>query len=93
LANEKECRDSDGKRERSSAKLGVAGPPVSDKLPALAAIALIEVDRDKAATEGLREEARDPGSVGFLDGGRCCLIRRRPERPKPCSWSVMMGDL
>lgn len=58
---------------------------MSDKLPVLAAIALIEVERDRAATDGLREDARDPGKVGFLDGGRVCLIRRRPDRPRPCS--------
>lgn len=56
-------------------------------------MALIEVERDIATTEGLREEAPELGNVGFREGGRCCLIRRRPESPKPWSCSFMIGDL
>jgi hypothetical protein len=44
-----------------------------------------------ATTEGLREDAFELGRVGAREGGCCCRIRRRPESPKPCSWSVI-GD-
>lgn len=44
-----------------------------------------------ATTEGLREDAFELGRVGAREGGCCCRMRRRPERPKPCSWSVI-GD-
>jgi hypothetical protein len=53
----------------------------------------MEVERDRATTEGLRDEELEFGNVGVLDGGWCCRIRRRPDRPSPCSWSAMRGDL
>ena len=58
-----------------------------------ASMALMEVERDRATTDGLRDEELEFGSVGVREGGRCCLIRRRPERPRPCSWSAIRGDL
>lgn len=53
-------------------------------------VMLIEADR--GGTEVLREEASEEGMVGIRGGG-CCLILRRPEAPRPCSCSVMTGDL
>jgi hypothetical protein len=53
-------------------------------------VTVSDVDRDKATTDGLREEAVELGIVGARDGG-CCRIRRRPDRPRPCSWSAT-GD-
>lgn len=77
-----------GKRERSSEKLGEAGPAEKEDSGAGAArVALIEVDRERVTTEGLREDALEFGMVGLREGG-CWRMRRRPERPRPCSWSA-----
>jgi hypothetical protein len=46
---------------------------------------VMEVERERATTEGLREEALEPGRVGFREGGCCCRIRWRPDSPRPCS--------
>lgn len=55
-------------------------------------MAVIEVDRD-IPTEGLLDTGvEDEGRVGARMGG-CCRIRRRPDMPRPWSWSVTMGDL
>lgn len=43
-------------------------------------------------TEGLREEDPEEGKLGTRGGG-CCRMRRRPDAPRPCSCSVMTGDL
>lgn len=86
-AKEKECRDSVGKRERSSEKLGEAGPEREESGAGVARVALIEVERERVTTEGLREEALEFGMVGLREGG-CCRIRRRPDSPRPCSWSA-----
>lgn len=79
VANEKECSDSEGKRVRSSPKAKVGEPGA------------------------LPEGCREVGGVMFKDAARwedvdrrgpgCWRIRRRPEAPKPCSCSGMMGDL
>jgi hypothetical protein len=50
----------------------------------------IEVER--GPTEPVREDASEDGMVGARTRG-CCRIRLRPEAPRPCSWSVMTGDL
>lgn len=38
--------------------------------------------------DGLRLPGAD-GRVPVRRGGGCCRMRRRPERPRPWSWSVM----
>ncbi len=87
-AKEKECSDSVGKRERSSEKLGDAGPAEKEESGAGAVtLALNDVERERVTTEGLRDEALEFGMVGLREGG-CCRMRRRPESPRPCSWSV-----
>ena len=48
--------------------------------------------RERVTTDGLREDALEPGRVGFRLGGCCCRIRWRPERPSPCSWSVVIKE-
>lgn len=63
------------------------------RVPELASIVLMDVERERATTEGLREEALEPGKVEFREGGCCCRIRCRPEKPEPCSWSFMTADL
>lgn len=50
------------------------------------------IEPDRGPTEAFREEDSEGGSVGARDGG-CCRILRRPEAPRPCSCSVMTGDL
>ena len=62
-ANEKECSDSDGKRERSSVKLGEAGP--EDRPEGI--IETIDDDLGMPA-EGLREDAAEEGKVGVRMG-------------------------
>ena len=93
-AKEKECKDSDGNRLKSSVKFKVG----EDGPEGIAIEALREfgndkvIDPDRGPTEGFREEDSDDGRVATLDGG-CCRIRLRPEAPKPCSCSVITGDL
>jgi hypothetical protein len=89
-ANEKECRDSEGNRLRSSVKFkggepGPGGIIIDDDLVRV-------MDPDRGPMEALREDDSEEGSVG---GGRigCWRIRRRPEAPIPCSCSVMTEDL
>lgn len=50
------------------------------------------IEPDLGPTEGAREDDSEGGSVGARAGG-CCRIRLRPLTPKPCSWSVIIGDL
>ena len=88
-AKEKEWRDSEGKRDRSSEKLGDPGPLERGIVPVWESTAVKEGVRERATTDGLREDALEPGRVGFRDGGCCCRMRWRPERPRPCSWSVI----
>lgn len=51
-----------------------------------------DIELDRGPTEGFREEASEGGKVGARVKG-CCRIRRRPDAPRPCSCSVMTGDL
>jgi hypothetical protein len=88
-ANEKEWSDSEGKRDRSSEKLGDAGPLDKGMVPVCERTAVREGVRERATTEGLREEAFELGMVGFRDGGCCCRIRCRPDKPSPCSCSAI----
>lgn len=67
-AKEKECKDSEGNRERSSEKLGEAGP-LDSTLEVLDSMAVNEGVRERATTEGLRDGAAEPQMVGFRDGG------------------------
>lgn len=50
------------------------------------------IEPDLGPTEGAREDDSEGGSVGARTGG-CCRIRLRPLTPKPCSCSVIIGDL
>jgi hypothetical protein len=50
------------------------------------------VETDRGPVDGFLEEDPEEGSV-VVRGGGCCRIRLRPEAPRPCSCSVMMGDL
>lgn len=75
---------------RSSEKLGDAGPPGERGGGGGDSAADSDVVLERATTEGLREVVVELGIVGARDGG-CCRIRRRPDRPSPCSWSVT-GD-
>jgi hypothetical protein len=68
-AKENECSDSVGKRDKSSVKLGDVGPPLNGKVLEAASMALMEVERDKATTDGLRDEEFELGKVGVLEGG------------------------
>lgn len=93
-AKEKECNDSEGNRLRSSVKFkeGDVGPGGM----------AIEVDRgfgkervmelDLGPIEGFRDDDPELGATGVLGSG-CWRIRRRPEAPRPCSCSVIIGDL
>ena len=88
-ANEKECKDSEGKRVRSSLKLngGDEGPPEVN-VREEGRLRVIEDD-----LEGIEnDDSGEDGNVGVRAGG-CCRIRRRPDTPKPCSCSGMIGDL
>ena len=40
----------------------------------------------------VNDDSGDGGSVGVREGGYC-RIRRRPETPRPCSFSGKIGDL
>ena len=85
VANENECNDSEGKRVRSSPKDmigegGAEGPEPEGRLE----------DGGVICSDDARCEARpEPGSLG----AGCWRIRRRPEAPRPCSCSGLMGDL
>lgn len=83
-AKEKECKDSDGKRERSSAKLGEPGAVISG--PG-GNIAFREAERARLV-EGLLEDAAVEGSVGLREEG-FWRMRRRPDCPRPWSCSVI----
>lgn len=93
-AKENECKDSEGNRLRSSVKLSVG----EDGPEAIAIDAEREfgkdrvIDPDRGPTEGFLEDDSEEGIVGTRDGG-CCRIRLSPEAPRPCSCSVMIGDL
>lgn len=95
-ANEKECNDSEGNRLRSSVKLrtgedGPEGMPIEDSRE-FDNVRVMEPERG-ATNEALREDSVDSevGRVGARRG--CCRIRRKPEAPRPCSCSVIIGDL
>lgn len=82
-AKENECSDSQGKRDKSSESWSgeelAAGGSVPVGWRVGGRDTAMEAERELAALEGL--------VVG------CCRMRRRPEAPKPCSCSGMMGDL
>lgn len=93
-AKEKECRDSEGKRVRSSVKFSVGeeGPECMAREGVRGVGRARVIEPDLGPTEGLREDDPEEGNVGARGGG-CCRIRRRPDAPRPCSCSVMTGDL
>lgn len=73
--------------------VGEAGP--GDKAPEEpfrepGKLRLIEFER--GAIDVARDELAEAGRVGARVGG-CCRIRRRPDAPRPCSCSVITGDL
>lgn len=90
-AKEKECSDSDGKRDRSSVKLGEAGPGDNGVCWPDGNIIDMEVGLARLV-EGLRDDAAEFGRVGARIGWFWRILRR-PDRPSPWSWSVMRGDL
>ena len=68
-AKENECKDSEGNRDKSSVKLGEAGPGDIDfRWPGGGLITESDVDRERP-TDGLREEAAEDGRVGVRCGG------------------------
>jgi hypothetical protein len=83
VANENECRDSEGNRERSSPKANVGDPG--------AVGAESEGCLDTGGVAIFNDVAR------CVEGGNreppCWRMRRRPEAPMPCSCSGTMGDL
>jgi hypothetical protein len=88
---EKECSDSDGNRLRSSMefKAGEDGTVF---------VAVCGGSRDMMGDAADRETALEEGDIIKLSPSRndgCCRIRRRPERPEPCSppCSGIIGDL
>ena len=90
-AKEKECKDSLGNRFRSSPKF-----KPGDVVPGVK-VAVIDGRREEGR-ERFKEEDRGgscrpwtPWLEGFLDG--CCRMRRKPDAPRPCSCSGMIGDL
>lgn len=89
-AKEKECRDSDGKRVRSSPKSGDEGPDIAVVIRRSEGILKV-IELDRGPTEWSREIASDAGMIGVR--GCCCRILLRPDAPRPCSCSVMTGDL
>jgi hypothetical protein len=91
-AKENECRDSDGKRERSSEKLGDGAPGNVGKTGGFESKRVMDVDLDSPMEELLDAGFEEDGMVGGRVGG-CCLIRRSPERPSPWSCSVTIEDL
>ncbi len=93
-AKEKEWRDSDGNRLRSSVKFNVGdeGPEAIAIDAAREAGKERVIEPDRAPTEGLRDDASEEGRVGARTGG-CCRMRLSPDAPKPCSCSVMTGVL
>lgn len=50
------------------------------------------IDPVHGPEDAFREEDPEEGIVGAL-GGCCWRMRLRPEAPRPCSCSVMIGDL
>lgn len=50
------------------------------------------IELDRGPIDALRLEDSEEGIVGARSGG-CCRMRLRPEAPRPCSCSVMTGDL
>ena len=93
-ANEKECNDSEGNLVKSSVKFNVGdeGPDVKAIEPARVGGNVRVIELDRGPMDGFREDASEGGSVGTRAEG-CCRIRRKPEAPRPCSCSVMTGDL
>jgi hypothetical protein len=83
-ANENEWSDSDGKRERSSVKVGDVGN--GDTGFEWSRNMLADVDRDKSLSEGFLLDT--DGMVGVLIALGCWRMRLSPDIPKPWSWSV-----
>jgi hypothetical protein len=83
VANENECRDSEGKRVRSSPKANVGDPG--------AVCVDSEGCLDTGGVARFSEAAR--WVVCSCLGPGCWRMRRRPEDPRPCSCSDTMGDL
>jgi hypothetical protein len=83
VAKENECSDSDGNLERSSpnAKAGDPGGEVAESEGCLDTGGLPRLSEAARWVEG---GGREPG---------CCLMRRRPDAPIPCSCSGTRGDL
>ena len=92
-ANENEWRDSVGNFVRSSVNCSMGDVvPIWDKARVDKGPTVMEEDLGGRAY-GVVGEA---GAVGARDGAReagCCRILRRPDIPRPCSCSGMIGDL
>ena len=71
-------------------RVGEDGPGARDPERELGKDEVMELDR--GPTEWFREETSEEGVVGTREGG-CCRIRLSPDAPRPCSCSVMIGDL
>lgn len=84
-ANEKECSDSDGKRERSSVKVEEVGPADSGAVWSNSMVA--EDDLVRTLRDGARLDA-EFGMVGVRIGLCCWRMRLSPDMPRPWSWSV-----
>jgi hypothetical protein len=78
-ANEKECSDSDGKRERSSVKVEV-GP--ADRGAEWSSSMLADGDLVRTLSEGARLNV-EVGMVGVRIGLCCWRMRRSPDIPRP----------
>jgi hypothetical protein len=85
-ANEKEWSDSEGKRERSSVKVGEVGH--GDSGTECSSNMVVETDLVRELREDVWLE--EEGMVGARIGLCCWRIRRSPDMPKPWSWSVTM---
>lgn len=81
---------------RSSVKLSVGeeGPDGAafEAVREVGSVRVMELDRETARRLLDDESAEEIGTVGVRGGGYC-RIRLKPEAPRPCSCSVMTGDL
>ena len=73
-------------------RVGEDGPEIIaiDAEPEFGKDEVMELER--GPSEGSREEDSEEGIVGTREGG-CCRIRLSPDAPRPCSCSVIIGDL
>ena len=73
-------------------RVGEEGPEDKAIETALDFGKLSVIEPDRGPTDAFREDDSEEGIVGARTGG-CCRMRLKPEAPRPCSCSVMMGDL